>query len=105
MGIAAGGGAVWVNGTDSATVTRVDAGSDSASAIDVRHSLGGIAAGEGAVGGEHARRALWRIDPRLEAADRSIPVGDGPLGVAVGGGSVDGRQLRGNGFQDRSLCQ
>ena len=82
-----GEGAVWVNGPDN--VTRIEPDTNSSATIDVRHRLGGIAAGEGGVWTADSREGvLWRIDPVREAPVRTINVGAGSLGVAAGAGSV-----------------
>lgn len=87
QGIAVGEGAVWVNGPDN--VTRIEPDTNSSATIDVRHRLGGIAAGEGGVWTADSREGvLWRIDPVREAPVRTINVGAGSLGVAAGAGSV-----------------
>ena len=94
-GIASGEGAVWVNRHDA--VVRIDPSTNTSTTIPVPHEFGWIAAGEGAVwtadnivltGQAPDRGILWRIDPARDAATRTIRVGTGALGIAVGGGSV-----------------
>lgn len=91
--ITVGEGAVWVALTNG-SVARVDAGSGRVTST-VRTGTGNEAyldAGEGAIWAGNVNNivdsTLSRIDPKSMKVTASIPIGDGPQGLAVGYGSV-----------------
>ena len=88
-GVAVGYGSVWVTSAATGSVTRIDARTGGVS----RRSMPGTAQ-RGAVG----LHAVWvansldgtvtRIDPATDSVRATIPVGDGPNGIAVANGAV-----------------
>jgi DNA-binding SARP family transcriptional activator/ABC-type branched-subunit amino acid transport system substrate-binding protein/DNA-binding beta-propeller fold protein YncE len=93
--VAIGLGGVWV--TDgSRDLVRVDPDTSKVvGAIDVGHSLNGVAVGEGAVWTISGRAAtVFRIDPRTSRVTARIPIGHPgpqapyPIAIEVGLGSV-----------------
>ena len=83
-------GGLWVGTADNA-VLRVPSGSTRvAQRIELEtFSLGGIAAGAGAVWvTDPTAGTLWRIDPGPSVVTRTIPVGAGAFAVAFGEGAV-----------------
>ncbi len=87
-GIALGDGSVWL--TDEQGVVRMNVHTGAIEArIPLTFQSQAIAVGAGGVWvTDQLGDTVWRIDPRTNRADRSIPVGENPAGVAVGDGSV-----------------
>jgi streptogramin lyase len=86
--LAVGGGAVWVLGRRSNTVTRVDVTSGAKRPIFVRAQPAGVAVGEDAVWVTNSGDdTVTRIELR-SLVKRTIGVGDRPYRVAVGSGAV-----------------
>jgi YVTN family beta-propeller protein len=82
--IAVGAGALWVTGEAAGVVSRVDPKSGDVIPINVGNDPASVAVGPGAVwvanGGD---ATVSRIDPATSAVDETIPVDEGPTGVAV----------------------
>jgi YVTN family beta-propeller protein len=86
--LAVGGGAVWVLGRRSNTVTRVDVATGEKRPVIVGADPAGVAVGENAVWVTNSGEdTVTRIDLG-SLVTRKIGVGDGPYRVAVGGGTV-----------------
>jgi streptogramin lyase len=95
--VAVGEGGVWVyayNGTDGA-LTRVDPRSNAVVASATLDGTGPLAAGLGNLWlVDNPKHLIWQIDPgsltasRRPTVVRSITVGENPVDVAVGLGSV-----------------
>jgi DNA-binding beta-propeller fold protein YncE len=92
VSVAAGNGGVWVASLLAGTVSVIDPhnGQVRASAA-LPDGAVRIALGAGAVWVSGQTHTLTRVDPRPDGVSlrwRTVDVGQGPLGVAVGGGSV-----------------
>jgi peptide/nickel transport system substrate-binding protein len=87
-GVADGGGATWVSNSADGTVSRVEAGSNSAQPIQVGADPTGVAFGARAVWVTNSGgRTVSRIDP---ATDSPTPIetGNGPTAAVVSAGGV-----------------
>ena len=111
--LAADGDGVWVATTDT-RLLRIAGGSTEVSQ-EVKlatFSLGGIAAGAGALWAvDPLAGTLWRIDPATSVVTATIPVGTGAFAVAFGEGAVwvvntlDGSVLRVDPASDRVVAR
>jgi YVTN family beta-propeller protein len=87
--LALGSGAAWVANESDDNVTRIDAGSSSATTIAVGDGPSGIAFGKDAVWvGNSLDGTVSRIDPETRDVVETIAVGGRPSGIAVGEGRV-----------------
>jgi glutamine cyclotransferase len=86
LGVASGAGAVWTtDGT--ATVTRVDPGSNSVTGIPVADA-DLVAAGSGSVWVVGSNSIASRIDPQTNNVVATVPVARDPTGIALGNGAL-----------------
>jgi YVTN family beta-propeller protein len=86
-GIVFSAGALWVLGQK---LVQIDARSTRIVwSADFGQRTWDLAAGEGALWvTDKTGNTVWRLNPLLRRADRTIPVGQRPTAVAAGGGSV-----------------
>jgi streptogramin lyase len=85
--LAVGGGAVWVVGRRTPTLTRFEVQTGQSRAVPVGAEPAGVAYGEGAAWVTSAGEdSVTRVTPTLQVS--SVPVGGSPQGIAVGGGAV-----------------
>ena len=87
--IAFGHGSVWVANATDYSLSRIDPESGDVTTIPLAGAPGGIAP---------SRRGIWvtsastgqllLVNARTNTVTQSVPIGNGPQGVAVGGGSV-----------------
>jgi YVTN family beta-propeller protein len=91
-GITFGLGAVWVSNADN-TVSRISPRTHRVSTLTVAHDPRGLDAGYGAIwvsafGADAISRLAASPEDGSRIGSESIPVGDGPVDVAVGAGGV-----------------
>ena len=85
-------GAVWVSNADN-TVSRISPRTHRVSTLTVAHDPGGLDTGYGAIwvsafGADAISRLAATPEDGSRIGSESIPVGDGPVDVAVGAGGV-----------------
>ncbi|HUO48857.1 MAG TPA: hypothetical protein VMU09_08500 [Acidimicrobiales bacterium] len=90
--VAAGPGGVWVGSVLGGTVSVLDTRSGAVrSSVALPDGLSQLATGDGAVWVSGQQSSLTRVDPRpvgLLLRYRSVPVGHGPVAVAVGADGI-----------------
>lgn len=90
VAVAAGNGAIWATGFDSASVSRINPAIDHVvDTIDVPPGPGGLAVGRGSVWvASTLDGSVSQVNPGTDQVVRRIPVAGSPTDLAVGFGAV-----------------